>query len=161
MLFILWMFVPTTAYPILEPQVKKIVVVLPEDVFLNIPAALDTSKGLIIASDSVKANVWLIDMRTLGSTAYVTWRDAAGRRPAATVSSINGFRVLLSKGIVHVYFSNQDTLSTLKTGTPEVIHDGIIVDYFGLDVKKGVAYVTSSSNYVVRVPRGGVGEVKI
>jgi hypothetical protein len=155
-------------------SVIKEVTALTQASLLNGMSTLSTSQGLLLAADSVKGALWLVDTTSSTYSLLLQEPEMAPPNSPGLVLGINGVHVLplsSNEDIVYIYFDNQGTstfyrllfsLSKMqKIGNVEIVKGNVTVDDFALDVEGGVAYLAGSAdNALLRVGIDG-GEVEI
>ncbi|KUJ12493.1 uncharacterized protein LY89DRAFT_542018, partial [Mollisia scopiformis] len=150
------------------------VVLIPESDLLNGLSTLSPEKGLIVAADSFKGVIWLINVNTGAYSILFQDPALAPTSPEPSGLSVNGIRVLPpsahNNDTAWIYFDNTAkatfnrvpiSLSALKaTAAVQQLASNISIDDFALDPERGYAYVAAGAiNQVFRIPlEGGTPE---
>ncbi len=136
--------------------VVKEIAAIANDGLLNGLTTLDENRGLIIAADSVKGVIWLVNVYT--GNYSILLQEPEMLPPFTNLTAgigINGIHIIQNGDIANIYFSNQGTASFYripvsvskleKVGPVEVVKSGVVVDDFALDAEKGVAFLAGGA----------------
>ncbi|MCJ1335957.1 hypothetical protein MMC09_001231 [Bachmanniomyces sp. S44760] len=151
--------VSTTGEASPSPRISKVVDV-PEALFLNGSAVLNTAKGLFLVADSIVGAVFAIDTQTATVKKWLQHQALNKVSEDPNYPGVNGIK--MHNG--YLYLSNTEARTFLRAslteagdaiGSVEVVHDKRLFDDFAFDAE-GSAYLTTHIfNSVVKVRSDG------